>query len=156
MTDTALPLTIEALEAELAPLVLPQFDETTAFRLGSILVGLATSAGAPVVISIRNAHRTFFHAALPGASAANDLWARRKGNLALHHDRASMVVTLRMRAHGRTLAGEGLSEADYAISGGAVPIRVAGAGTMAVCTVSGLPETEDHALVVAGLQALLA
>lgn len=155
MSDAA-NLTPEALEAELAPLVLPKFDETTAFHLGAILVRMAQETRAPVVISIRNGSRTFFHAALPGSSAVNDLWARRKGNLALHNDRASMVVTLLMRAKGRTLAGEGLSEADYAISGGAVPIKVTGAGTVAVCTVSGLPETEDHAMVVAGLNALLA
>ena len=140
----------------MASLVLPRFDETIACRLGAILLAMAEAEASPVVINIRSANRTFFHAALPGSSAVNDLWARRKGNLALHNDRASMVVTLRMRARGRTLAEEGLSEADYAISGGAVPIRVQGAGTVAVCTVSGLPETEDHALVVRGLRALLA
>lgn len=149
-------VTIEGLEAELAPLVLPHFDETTAFHLGAILVRLAQEAQAPVVINIRNGTRTYFHAALPGSSAANDNWARRKGNLALVNGRASMVVTLKMRARGRTLAEEGLSEADCAISGGAVPLVVQGAGMVAVCTVSGLPETEDHALVVAGLKALLA
>lgn len=149
-------MTPEEIETELAPLVLPQFDEATAFRLGAMLVRLAQEAQAPVVINIRNGTRTFFHAALPGSAAANDLWARRKGNLALHNGRASMVVTLKMRAKGRSLAEEGLSEADYAISGGAVPLVVRGAGIVAVCTVSGLPEAEDHALVVAGLKALLA
>lgn len=149
-------VTIESLKAELAPLVLPQFDETTAFHLGAILVRLAQQAQAPVVINIRNGTRTFFHAALPGSSAINDNWARRKGNLALVNGRASMAVALKMRARGRTLAEEGLSEADHAVSGGAVPLVVQGAGMVAVCTVSGLPETEDHALVVAGLKALLA
>ena len=149
-------MTPEDLAAELAPLTLPRFDETVACRLGAILLDIAAQEKMPVVISIRSAHRTFYHAALPGSSAVNDLWARRKSNLALHNDAASMVVALRMRAKGRSLAEEGLSEADHAISGGAVPIRVEGAGPVAVCTVSGLPEMEDHALVLRGLRALRA
>jgi uncharacterized protein (UPF0303 family) len=149
-------MTPEEIETELAGLALPQFDETTAVRLGAILVRLAGKAQAPVVINIRNGTRTFFHAALPGSSATNDNWARRKGNLALVNGRASMAVALKMRAQGRTLAEEGLTEADHAVSGGAVPLIVRGAGMVAVCTVSGLPEAEDHALVVAGLRMLLA
>jgi uncharacterized protein (UPF0303 family) len=35
-----------------------------------------------------------------------------------------------------------------------VPIRVTGAGVVAVVTVSGLPQVEDHKLVVRGLKAL--
>ena len=149
-------MTHEELAAELAPLTLPRFDEGVAWRLGSILVGLAQADKMPVVINIRNATRTYFHAALPGSTAVNDNWARRKSNLALHAAHASMIVTLRFQAHNRTLAMEGLSPTDYADSGGAVPLVVAGAGPVAVCTVSGLPQAEDHALVVRGLIALRA
>ena len=68
---------------------------------------------------------------------------------------ASMYVTLRYRERDRTLATDGLPEADYALSGGAVPIRVEDTGIVAVATVSGLPETEDHALVVRGIETLI-
>ena len=145
---------LASLEAEATRLFLPRFDETIALQLGQILLDLAQ--GKPVVINIRNAHRTFFHAALPGSQANNDNWARRKGNTALLNGTASMYVTLRMRDRGKTIAGEGLLETDYAFSGGAVPVRVTGTGMVAVATVSGLPETEDHALVVRGLETLMA
>ena len=147
-------LTLPMLEAEEARLILPRFDAATALELGLILVDLAR--GLPVVINIRNAQRTFFHAALPGAQANNDNWARRKSNSALMMGRASMVVGLKNAARGRTLATEGLSELDYADHGGAVPVVVAGVGMVAVCTVSGLPQEQDHRLVVAGFEALLA
>ena len=42
----------------------------------------------------------------------------------------------------------------YTLAGGAVPIRVAGAGVVAVATVSGLSSQDDHALVVEGLRGL--
>lgn len=145
---------LASLEAEADRLILPGFDEPRALQLGLILVELAQ--GKPVVINIRNAHRTFFHAAMPGSQANNDNWARRKGNTALMIGAASMQVTLRYRERQRTLATDGLPEADYALSGGAVPIRVKDTGIVAVATVSGLPEAEDHALVVRGIEMLMA
>jgi uncharacterized protein (UPF0303 family) len=149
-------MTAEELASELAPLTLKHFSETVALRLGAILMAIAEAEKMPVVINIRSANRTYFHAGLPGSTAVNDNWARRKSNLALYAAEASMIATLRFQARGRTLAIEGLSEADYAISGGAVPIVVESAGPVAVCTVSGLPQEADHALVVRGLRALRA
>lgn len=149
-------MTIEELEAEAAGLVLPAFDETSALRLGGILVDFALAESLAVVIDIRTADRTLFHAALPGAAPLNDLWALRKSNTALMFQFSSLLVGLRNRAKGQTLERDGLSPADHADHGGAVPIRVNGVGVVAVATVSGLPQVEDHKLVVRGIRALLA
>ena len=140
------------LEAEFAGLELAAFDEAAAWRLGLILVDLAK--GLPVVIDIRTADRTLFHAALPGSAPLNDVWARRKSNTALMFQLPSLLVAARNKAKGEPLEKHGLSGADYADSGGAVPIRVKGVGVVAVATVSGLPQVEDHKLVVRGLRAL--
>lgn len=143
---------LASLDAEAAHLTLPRFDEGLALQLGHIMVELAQ--GLPVVINIRNAHRTFFHAALPGSQANNDNWARRKSNTALMTGQASMLVGLKNAARKRSLADDGLGAADYADHGGAVPIVVQGVGLVAVATVSGLPQQEDHRLVVRGIEAL--
>jgi uncharacterized protein (UPF0303 family) len=143
---------LEDLEAEFAGLSLARFDEAEALALGQILLDLAK--GKPVVINIRTANRTLFHAALPGSTPLNDLWARRKSNAALLFQLPSMLLGERNRAKGDTLALHGLASADYADHGGAVPVRVAGAGVVAVATVSGLPSIEDHRLVVAALRGL--
>jgi uncharacterized protein (UPF0303 family) len=144
------------LEAEAATLVLPGFDETTALRLGRILTDLSLAESLPVVIDIRTPDRTLFHAGLPGSAPLNDLWARRKSNTALRFHEASLLVGTKHREKGETLAKHGLDLADYADHGGAVPIRVAGVGVVAVATVSGLPQVEDHRLVVRGIRALMA
>lgn len=141
------------LEAEYAGLELPGFDEVAAWRLGTILVDLAN--GLPVVIDIRTADRTLFHAALPGSTPLNDLWARRKSNTALMFQLPSLLVAARNRAKDEPLERHGLSGADFADSGGAVPIRVQGAGVVAVVTVSGLPQVEDHKLVTRAIRALM-
>ena len=144
------------LEVEAAGLELPEFSETTALRLGQILVDLALAGQLPVVIDIRTADRTLFHAALPGSAPLNDLWARRKSNTALMYQLPSLLVALRNMAKDEPLERHGLAAADYADSGGAVPIRVKGVGMVAVATVSGLPQVEDHKLVVSGIRALAA
>ncbi|MFN4201759.1 MAG: heme-degrading domain-containing protein [Tabrizicola sp.] len=143
------------LQAEYATLALPAFDELSALRLGQILVDLALAEDLPVVIDIRTPDRTLFHAALPGSAPLNDIWARRKSNTALIFQLPSLLVGRRNAANGETLTRHGLSAEDHAEAGGAVPIRVAGVGVVAVATVSGLPQVEDHRLVVRGIRALI-
>jgi uncharacterized protein (UPF0303 family) len=144
----------DELEAEYAGLELASFDEAAAWQLGVILADLGK--GLPVVIDIRTADRTLFHAGLPGSAPLNDLWARRKSNTALMFQLPSLLVGARNREKGEHLDRHGLSGADFADNGGAVPIRVKGVGVVAVVTVSGLPQVEDHRLVVRGIKALAA
>lgn len=145
---------VRELEAEFAALELDGFDEVAALRLGSILVELGK--GLPVVIDIRTADRVLFHAALPGSAPLNDLWARRKSNTALMFQLPSLLVAARNKAKDEPLERHGLSNAEFADSGGAVPIRVTGVGVVAVATVSGLPQIEDHRLVVRAIRTLQA
>jgi uncharacterized protein (UPF0303 family) len=147
---------IAELEAEAADLEFVSFDEGAALQLGNTLVKLALAERLPVVIDIRTPDRTLFHAALPGSAPLNDLWARRKSNSALMFHLSSLLVGLKNRARGRSLADEGLDPDVYADHGGAVPIRVRGVGVVAVATVSGLPQVEDHKLVVKAIRAFLA
>jgi uncharacterized protein (UPF0303 family) len=146
---------IDALEHEERRLVLPRFSESDALALGEILMRMARTDSLPVVIDIRTADRTLFHAAMPGSAPLNDLWARRKSNTALLFQTASLLVGTRNRAKNEPLARHGIDPADYADNGGAVPIRVTGAGVVAVVTVSGLPQVEDHKLVIRALETLL-
>ena len=147
---------IAELEAEFARLELERFDEARALRLGQILVDMALAGKMPVVVNIRSSDRTLFHAALPGSTPLNDLWARRKSNVALVFQLPSLLVGQRNREKDESLDRHGLPAEDYADHGGAVPIRVTGAGVVAVATVSGLPQVEDHRLVIRAIRALAA
>jgi uncharacterized protein (UPF0303 family) len=140
--------------AEANALTFPAFPEAMALQLGNILIGHARGENLPIVINIRTATRTLFHAAMPGSAGLNDLWARRKSNTALLFQEPSFVVGTRHREKGETLAKHGLDPAEYADHGGAVPVLVTGVGMVAVATVSGLPQAEDHALVLRALRQL--
>jgi uncharacterized protein (UPF0303 family) len=49
----------------------------------------------------------------------------------------------------------GLPVAEYAAAGGSFPLHVEGAGIVGAVTVSGLPQRDDHELVVEALCAML-
>lgn len=144
----------DTLRAEAETLILPRFSEVEALALGQILVDLAK--GLALVINIRTPDRTLFHAALPGSGPFHDRWVQRKSATAWIFQEASLAVGARNREKGETLAKHGLDPEHYADHGGAVPIRVQGVGVVAVVTVSGLPQLEDHKLAVDGLQELIA
>lgn len=142
------------LAEEAKTVVYPRFDEKIAFHLGQCMAQIALGDGLAVVMNIRTANRTLFHAATPNSAALNDLWARRKSNMALITGKASLAMGVENRARARTLLDDGLTFADYADHGGAVPVMVAGA-MVAVATVSGLPQLDDHALVIRAMRAQL-
>jgi uncharacterized protein (UPF0303 family) len=142
------------LEAEALRLILPGWTQASALRLGLWLVSEATARSLPVLIDIRTPQLTLFRAVLPGAGALNDNWARRKSNTAFLFGAASLLVQHRLKAAGRDLSHHGATADSHADSGGAVPL-VTAQGVQAVATVSGLPQLEDHRLVVAGIDAVL-
>ena len=146
---------IEALEDQERRLVFSTFTEDTAVDLGQSLVNVARQRALPVVISIRTPNRTLFHAALPGAKPQNDQWARRKSNTVLMFHESSLLVGTRLRAKPDTLERQAFAHADYSDSGGSFPIRVKRVGVVAAVTVSGLPQLDDHALVVEALTAMI-
>lgn len=145
---------IAELEAQERELELGRFDNADAWRLGSLLVQLATTRGLPVAIDIRRGGQQLFHAGLAGSVADNDRWIERKVRVVERYGASSFLVGRRLAAKGQELdAGMGVNPADYAAHGGAFPIRIRDVGVVGVVTVSGLPQAEDHALVVEALRA---
>ena len=130
----------------------PAFDHNDAWRIGSTLVARCQEEQLSVTITIHLGCQRVFHAALPGTSADNDDWVMRKTRIVQRFDRSSHEVGQTYVADDTLmfLAAFGLSAADYAPTGGAVPIRVNGT-TVGVLAVSGLTSIDDHNLAVAAL-----
>lgn len=148
---------IATIEDQERRLVFPTFTETDAWALGGLLVNLATERALPVAVDIRRGPQQLFHAGLPGATADNDTWIDRKVRVVYRYAASSFLVGRRLAAKGRELdASQGVDPARYAAHGGAFPIRIPGAGVIGVVTVSGLPQADDHALVVEAIETFLA
>jgi len=133
-----------------------RFDEDDAWRLGVALVTIARERDLPVAIHIARADHQLFHAALPGSSPDNDAWLTRKARVVSRFHHSSLHVGQLCRDAGRTLEEMfGVPPARFAAHGGAFPITVAGVGVIGSVAVSGLPQLQDHAVVVEVLRAAL-
>lgn len=148
---------IEELAAQESRLVFDCFDEDTAWALGVALRETALAAALPVAISIRRNGQRLFHAALPGTSPDNDGWLERKSAVVDRYGRSSLRVGEQFRVDGGSFDADArLDSSDYAAHGGAFPILVRGTGCIGTVAVSGLPQLEDHQLVVDTLETFLA
>lgn len=147
---------LDDLAAQESRLVFDHFDEQTAWELGVALREAGLAAGLPIAISIRRNGQELFHAALPGASADNDGWLARKCAVVDRYGRSSLRVGEEFRVNGGSFDEDSrLDVAVFAAHGGAFPILVRGTGCIGTVAVSGLPQLEDHRLVVETLEAVL-
>ena len=126
-----------------------QFDEDTAWTLGSRLRTMAVARKAGVVIDVRRFGQPLFYTALAGTSPDNVEWVRRKSNVVARFHRSSYRMGVDMGAN--LFEKYALSMTDFAAHGGSFPICVQGSGVIGSVTVSGLPQRVDHELVVEAL-----
>ncbi len=153
MTDRTL---LDELIAQEQRLVYAAFSTEDAWQLGVALRDVALERRLPVAISVRRNGQRLFHAALPGASADNDGWLERKCAVVDRYGCSSLRIGEQFRVAGKSFDTDArLDTATYAAHGGAFPILVRGTGCVGTVAVSGLPQLEDHALVVEVLAQLL-
>jgi uncharacterized protein (UPF0303 family) len=135
-----------------ATLQFSRFNEETAWQLGTRLRQMAVSRKLPLVIDVRRFGLPLFYCALPGTSPDNPVWAQRKANTVARFHRSSYYMGLELQLKGVTLADRfGLTLNEFAAHGGSFPIHLAGTGVIGAVTVSGLPQRDDHQLVVEAL-----
>ena len=138
-----------------AELRFTSFDYDTAWRLGQSLRELATSRNQSLVIDILRfgqPHQPLFYTALAGTTPDNPRWVQRKSNVVARFHRSSYAIGLALEQTNRTFSERyNLPDADYAAHGGSFPIHVTGTGIIGCVTVSGLPQREDHNLVIEAL-----
>ncbi len=125
------------------------FDNDSAIALGTAILERARAQRLAIAIDVTRVRQLLFHAALPGTSADNDDWIRRKTNTVYRFGHSSFYIGISCK-----LAGIGFAERysvdprDFAAHGGAFPVLVKGVGLVGTVAVSGLPQADDHRLVV--------
>ncbi len=156
MTSAQTP-TLDELRDQEERLVLPSLDENDAVAIGLLLLERATERALPVTIEVRRAGRVVFRAARTGTNAHNDMFVAGKARIVERFGHSSLYERLRYESDGTTFAAAtSLAFPEYAPHGGGFPLTVAGTGPVGVAIVSGLPQLEDHALVVECLEAFIA
>ena len=133
------------------------FNEITTWQLGAQMVEHAMRENLPVTIDITRGQHQLFHASMPGTAADNDEWVKRKVRLVNRFGHSSFYMGQMLKSKGKRIEESYLiPESEYAAHGGCFPIIVKGTGMVGTITVSGLPQEEDHKLVVESIRAFLA
>lgn len=148
---------LQRAEAEERELVFPSFSNEDALALGLALVELARGRGQAVAVDVERSGQLLFHHAMAGTTPDNRAWIERKKRAVNRWHCSSWALGLGNQAKGRTLASLlGPAAADFADHGGCFPIVVQGVGFVGTVAVSGLPQKQDHDLVVEAIRAFLA
>jgi uncharacterized protein (UPF0303 family) len=128
-------------------LVFRSFDEADAWNLGCALREEAEKYDAGLVIDIRSGNQILFNSFMPGATIENIDWVRKKINLVQIMKTSSYLIGLEVKFGIGEEKIKGLSDVDYAWHGGCFPVRLTTGEVVALVTVSGLPQRDDHILV---------
>lgn len=154
--EGSLQALIGRIEGEIHELQFPGFSMDDALNLGLLLVELGKERSLPIAIDITKGEQVLFHVALPGATPDNEHWIRAKQRTAARYEVPSLLVGLRGRLRGGRIEDEGwFDQSRYAAHGGSIPVYVTGVGAVATVTVSGLPQVQDHDLVVEAMREVL-
>ncbi|WP_433977361.1 heme-binding protein [Erwinia sp. E_sp_B01_9] len=101
---------------------LAQFDFTLAWRLGQLLYERAVVLAAPVSLEVYAFGQELFVAALPGSSADNLEWMRRKRNTVLRCAHSSLYVGIDNASRGESMSMQKhIDHARYTDHGGSFP-----------------------------------
>ncbi len=132
------------------------FTNDTALAVGMALLQEARKRGKPVAIDITRSGQQLFHFTMAGTSIDNGEWIKRKNNVVNRFGHSSYYMGISLRSVGQTMEEKYLiSSSDYAAHGGAFPLIIKDVGVVGTITVSGLPQQEDHELVVTTLKQFL-
>jgi uncharacterized protein (UPF0303 family) len=141
-----------ALRDEADSLELTGFSLADALRLGRIATDIAVDRSLPVLIEVVLGQRVAYRAALPGTTADNDEWLRRKFRVVARFEESTLAVRVAHEEKDRAFnEATALPEAEFAAHGGGWPVKVAGVGMVGMFGVSGLPQIADHELIVESL-----
>ncbi len=129
-------------------LVLEEWNELIAWKIGNLIRDKAVDRELPCVIDIRHGETPWFYAAMPGSGPYNEDFARRKRNTVNMFHVSSQSVHFRVKAGLDFITLMGLDKRDYSDAGGSFPIRLEGLGVVGSITVSGMAKMEDHELII--------
>lgn len=155
MTETTSRRLTELQEHE-EELLFARFDHQDAWRLGSLMANRAIVEGHAVAIDVRRPNVVLFRCVLPGATADQEDWIRRKSATTLRFEHSTALLTEEFSSKGfDPTQGGWLAPGDYVLAAGSFPVRVKGTGVVAAVTVSGLASDEDHQFVVESIREYL-
>jgi uncharacterized protein (UPF0303 family) len=147
---------LQSLRGQESELQFSHFSNEQALALGLALLKNAVAKGKSVTIDITRYDQQLFHYAMEGTCADNDAWVKRKSNIVRRFGHSSYYMGIYLKNLDQTIEAKYLlPESEYAPHGGSFPLIIRSVGVVGTITVSGLPQAEDHELVVETLRSFM-
>jgi len=124
---------------------LKSLDIFSALSIGDIAKSIGFSRNLPIAIEVSIGDWTVYHASLPGSSPENDSWIARKARVVNLKNHSTLYE--RVKAEELSIdwfTENNLSEKEYAIHGGGLPLISKEQGFVGSLIISGLPQIDDH------------
>ncbi|MCL1688567.1 hypothetical protein CMU59_13635 [Elizabethkingia anophelis] len=132
---------------------LDSFSNRIAFDMGVKIIDLAKSRNQHIAVEVCRLNHTIFLYVDDTLPVDKHNWLRRKANIARQFEESSLSVKNDLKEGNMNLEMTfGLDEKDFLAKGGAIPIFVKNGGMIAVVTVSGLHDEEDHNIIIEALK----
>lgn len=132
---------------------LKEFSNRLTLEMASEIIDLSKSRNQHIAIEIVRLNHTVFLYIDDSLPMDKHNWLRRKMNVAKRFEESSLSVKNSLQEKNMTLEKTfGLDEKDFLAKGGSIPIFVKGSGMVAIITVSGLHDTEDHNIIIEALR----
>ncbi|AQW95392.1 hypothetical protein CMT56_16305 [Elizabethkingia anophelis] len=132
---------------------LDSFSNRIAFDMGVKIIDLAKSRNQHIAVEVCRLNHTIFLYVDDTLPVDKHNWLRRKANIARQFEESSLSVKNDLKEGNMNLEMTfGLDEKDFLTKGGAIPIFVKNGGMIAVVTVSGLHDEEDHNIIIEALK----
>lgn len=133
-------------------ITLEKFSNEIGLEIGLAIVNLAKERNQNIAVQVERLNQIIFLYVGNDLPADKHNWLKRKSNLAKHFEESSLSIKEDLIQGKMTLEHTfALDEKEYLAKGGALPIFVKNAGMIAVVSVSGLRDVEDHQIIVDAL-----
>lgn len=132
---------------------LDSFSNRIAFDMGVKIIDLAKSRNQHIAVEVCRLNQTVFLYVDNTLPVDKHNWLRRKANISRQFEESSLSVKNDLKDGNMTLEKTfGLDEKDFLAKGGAIPVFIKNGGMIAVITVSGLHDEEDHNIIIEALK----
>jgi uncharacterized protein (UPF0303 family) len=132
---------------------LDSFNNRIGLEMGLTIVNLAKKNNQNIAVKIERLNHTIFLFVDDNLPADKHLWLKRKANVTKHFEESSLSVKNDLINGNMTLEKTfALDEKKYLAKGGSIPIFVKNAGMIAIVSVSGLHDEEDHKIIIEALK----
>lgn len=132
---------------------LDSFSNRTAMEMGIAIIVLAKKKSKNIAVQVERLNHTIFLYVDENLPADKHDWLKRKANVSKRFEQSSLSVRNDLLNGNMTLKETfALDDKEYLAKGGSIPVFVKNAGMIAIITVSGLHDEEDHKIIIDALK----